>query len=101
MPWMPTPSREWFIIVNMALRPWFSPPTIQPAASSKFITQVQLPWIPIAGVDRPLKGVRREHVHHIGDLHDVQPRGDPRHHVLAGRRRRREEGVVAGGLRGD
>src|SRR5690554_7310407 len=41
------PIRAVFIKVNMQFRPLFSGPINQPLAPSKFITQVELPWIPI------------------------------------------------------
>ncbi len=44
---MPTPRRAAFIITNMAFRPLFGSPTIQPFAPSRLITQVALPWMPI------------------------------------------------------
>ena len=44
---MPTPRRAEFIITNIACRPLCGSPTSQPWAPSKFITQVELPWMPI------------------------------------------------------
>lgn len=44
---MPTPRRAAFIITNIAFKPLFGSPTIQPFAPSRFITHVELPWMPI------------------------------------------------------
>ncbi|MNF87279.1 hypothetical protein D3C84_697430 [compost metagenome] len=38
----------------------------------------------VAGVDRPLEGVRALDLDDLGDLVDIQQRGDARQHVLAG-----------------
>ena len=48
----------------------------------------------VAGIDRPLEGVGRDHLDDLGDLHHVEQRGDARHHVLEARGRGRDEGVV-------
>ncbi len=48
----------------------------------------------VAGIDRPLEGVGRDHLDDLGDLHDVEQRRDARHHVLEARGRGRDEGVV-------
>ena len=55
----------------------------------------------VAGIDRPLEGVGRDHLGDLGDLHDVEQRGDARHHVLAVRGRRRDDRVVGAGERDD
>ena len=55
----------------------------------------------VAGIDRPLEGVRRDHLDDVGDLHDVEQRRDARHHVLAGGGRRRDDRVVGPGERDD
>ena len=46
-PCSPTPSRAWFIIVNMQARPPLAWPTSQPVASLKCMTQVGEAWMPI------------------------------------------------------
>ena len=48
----------------------------------------------VAGIDRPLERVGRDHLGDVGDLHHVEERRDPRHDVLAGGGRRRDERVV-------
>ena len=55
----------------------------------------------IAGIDRPLERVGRDHLDDFGNLHDVEQRGDARHDVLAVRRRRRDDRVIAAGERDD
>ena len=55
----------------------------------------------VAGIDRPLEGVGRDDLDHLGDLHHVEERRNPRQHVLAGRGRRRDDRVVAAGERDD
>ena len=49
----------------------------------------------IAGIDQALEGIRRDHLGDLGNLHDIEQRGDPRHEVLGGRGGRRHDGVVA------
>jgi len=44
---MPTPRRAPFIITNIAFRPLFGSPTIQPVAPSNCISQVAFAWMPI------------------------------------------------------
>ena len=46
-PWIPTARRSWFIIVNMHASPRCGSPTSQPVASSKLMTQVGAPSMPI------------------------------------------------------
>ncbi len=46
-PCIPVPSRAWFIMVNMQLRPLFASPIKKPLAPSKFSTQVAEALIPI------------------------------------------------------
>ena len=46
-PWMPTPRRASFIMVNMARMPLCGSPTSQPIAPSKLITQVADALMPI------------------------------------------------------
>ena len=48
----------------------------------------------VAGIDRPLERVGRDHLGDVGNLHDVEQRGDARHHVLAGGGRGRDDRVV-------
>ena len=48
----------------------------------------------VAGIDQPLEGVGRDHLDDVGDLHDVEQRGDARHEILAGGGRRRDDRVV-------
>ncbi len=59
----------------------------------------------VAGVDRPLEGVGRDHLGDVGDLADVELGGDARRDVLARGRRREQDVAVAAGerehLRGD
>ena len=55
----------------------------------------------VAGIDRPLERVGRDHLDDLGDLRDVEQRGDARHDVLAGRGRGRDDRVVAGRERDD
>ena len=55
----------------------------------------------VAGIDRPLEGVGRDDRDDVGDLHHVEQRGDARHDVLAGGRRRRDDRVVGAGERDD
>ena len=49
----------------------------------------------VAGIDRPLEGVGRDHLGDVGNLHDVEQGGDARQHILAGRGRGADDGVVA------
>src|SRR6202045_2827551 len=51
----------------------------------------------VAGIDRPLEGVGRNHLDDFRHLHDVEQGGDARHHVLEARGGGRDEGVIAGG----
>ncbi len=46
-PWMPTPRRARFIIVNICAMPALGSPTSSPTASSKWSTHVAEPRIPI------------------------------------------------------
>ena len=55
----------------------------------------------VAGIDRPLEGVGRHHLDDVGDLHDVEQRGDARHHVLAVGGGGRDDRVVGAGERND
>ena len=55
----------------------------------------------VAGIDRPLEGVGRDHLDDVGDLHDVEQRRDARHDVLAGRGRRRDDRVIGPAQRDD
>ena len=55
----------------------------------------------VAGIDRPLEGVGRDHLGDVGDLHDVEQRRDARHDVFPRRGRRRDDGVVVAGERDD
>src|SRR5450631_564686 len=55
----------------------------------------------VAGIDRPLKGIRRNHLDDFRHLHHIEQRCDPRHDVLETRRRRCDESVIAGGQRHD
>ena len=55
----------------------------------------------VAGIDRPLESVGRDHLGDLGNLHDVEQRGHARHHVLAVGGRRRDDGVIAAGERDD
>jgi hypothetical protein len=55
----------------------------------------------VAGVDRPLEGVGRNHLGDLGDLHHVEQRGDPRQHVLRHGRGGGDDGVVGGRQRHD
>ena len=48
----------------------------------------------VAGIDRPLEGVGGDHLDDLGHLHDVEQRGDARHHVLEARGRGRDERVI-------
>ncbi len=48
----------------------------------------------VAGIDRPLERIGRHHFDDVGDLHDIEQRGDARHDVLSGRGRRRHDGFV-------
>ena len=48
----------------------------------------------VAGIDRPLEGVGRDHLDDLGDLHDVEQGCDARHHVLEARGRGRDDGVI-------
>ncbi len=52
---MPTPRRAAFIITNIAFRPLFGWPISQPVAPSRFIWQVELPWMPIFSSIAPQK----------------------------------------------
>jgi hypothetical protein len=55
----------------------------------------------IAGIDQALERVGRDHFNDVGDLHDIEQGGDARHDVLAGRRGRRDDRVIAGRERED
>ena len=55
----------------------------------------------VAGIDRPLEGVGRDHLDDLGDLHHVEQGGDARHDVLAAGGGRRDDRVVAAGQRDD
>ena len=55
----------------------------------------------IAGIDQALEGVGRDHLDDVGNLHDVEQRGDPRHEVLGVGGRRRDDRVVARRQRDD
>ena len=55
----------------------------------------------VAGIDRPLEGVGRNHLDDFRHLHDVEQRRDARHHVLEARGRGRDEGVIGGRQRHD
>ena len=49
----------------------------------------------VAGIDRPLERIGRNHLDDFGDLHHVEQRRDARHHVLEARGRGRDERVIA------
>ena len=49
----------------------------------------------VAGIDQPLERVGRDHLDDVGDLHHVEQRRDPRHEILAGGGRRRDDRVIA------
>src|SRR6185312_6507328 len=55
----------------------------------------------VAGIDRPLEGVRRDNFGDVGNLHDIEQGGNTRHHILAGGCRRRNDRVVTAGERDD
>ena len=55
----------------------------------------------VAGIDRPLEGVRRHDLDDLGNLHHVEQRGDARHDVLTARGRRRHDRFVRLGQRDD
>ena len=55
----------------------------------------------VAGIDRPLEGVRRNHLGDVGDLHDVEQRRHARQDVLAGRGGGRDDRVIVAGERHD
>ena len=55
----------------------------------------------IAGVDRPLEGLRAQHLDDVGNLHHVEQRRDPRRDILAARRAGRDDRVIAAGERDD
>ena len=48
----------------------------------------------VAGIDRPLERVGRNHLDDLGHLHHVEQGCDARHHVLEARGRGRDEGVI-------
>ena len=48
----------------------------------------------VAGIDRPLERIGRDHLDDLGHLHHVEQGGDARHHVLEARGRGRDEGVI-------
>ena len=53
----------------------------------------------IAGIDRPLEGVGRDHFDDFGHLRDVEQGSDARRDVLAGRGGRRDDRVIRAGQR--
>ena len=55
----------------------------------------------VAGIDRPLERIGRDHFDDVGNLHHVEQRGDARHEILAGGGRRRDDRVVCAGERDD
>ena len=55
----------------------------------------------VAGIDRPLEGLRAEDLGDVGNLHHVEQRRRPRRDVLGACRRGRDDRVVAGGERND
>ncbi len=55
----------------------------------------------VAGVDRPLEGLRADHFGDVGNLHDVKKRGNPRRDVLGVAGRGGDDRVVVAGERDD